>query len=153
MKNKGYEECDYCACFTECFEDNAMQMSCKDCAKTHGSSKFLNDFAKKELDKKRQLAKSQNLKALKGSFKQKKWGEDIRKNFIGEASSFANFIEVFNKSNTLSQAKFWIENRDTKNLVSKIFALVAYVKEINEGNKDADLFERYKNAEKELKIT
>lgn len=140
-------ECDYCACFTDCKEDENGNMQCKNCA---SKSTVIQESAKRyTLNAKRAEAKKYKLKALTGTQKQKSWAEDIRRIYICEASEYQNFKQVFNGS-TLLTAKFWIENRHTPNLVKKIFNLVEYATKLNEGNTDATLRQQYEALAKEL---
>lgn len=58
----------------------------------------------------RAVAKSKGAKALKGTAKQKAWGEQIRKEFL-EAITDDKAVSVATQSEITATAKFWIETR------------------------------------------
>lgn len=100
------------------------------------SSSAASSRDKEIIKQRRAAAKSLGAKALKGSVKQKKWAEDIRKSFIAGVSQEA--LSSFVNSETLLQAKFWIENRENNNLISDIESLISLTKKMNDGDKTAE---------------
>lgn len=78
----------------------------------------------------RQAARNLGGKALKGTVKQKKWAEQIRKSFI-ENCIDTDFIKLLLTSDSLISAKFWIETRDNNELESDLRKLFETVEKAN----------------------
>ncbi len=94
----------------------------------------LNDKAKNA----RQVAKKQGCKALKGSPKQKAWGEDIRRKFVQNITD-ENAMLAITSSEMTAHAKFWIENRNwtvagLENVLATLVTATAKANEIGYGN-------------------
>lgn len=97
----------------------------------------------KETAERRQTAKLLGLTALKGTLKQKKWAEDIRRKFLENASADED-VYLFLKSASCAQhSKFWIETRDISTAVKEqaiktLIVATRKANEIGEGNEGYD---------------
>jgi len=91
-------------------------------------------------------AKKLGAKALKGTPKQKKWGESLRCDFIKNASD-TEAIKALVCSSSLENAKFWIENRGNAHLEADLVEIMAITAALNSG-KEADTTRRAELIEK-----
>lgn len=100
-------------------------------------SSCLNENKKTDKDTKaaqqlRTSAKDIGAKALKGTPKQKKWGESLRRDFINNASN-VDSVKVLICSASLETAKFWIENRVNDNLEADLVEILTITNMLNSG--------------------
>lgn len=125
--------CDICG-NTVSFINEAQ--ICQDCLKLSAHevrAKKQNAKAIKKAAEKRQTAKTLGLKALKGTAKQKAWGEELRAGFLSITTSDLVF-DFLQNSESPKHAKFWIENRNTE--ATKLHdAIHDFIKATQEANK------------------
>lgn len=100
------------------------------------------DIALKRAAKSRKAAKLLGAKALKGSAKQKAWGEQLRSKFLAFAEN-EKALEMVISSAITQTAKFWIETRDVENndlevAFINLVEATAKANEIGAGNEGYD---------------
>lgn len=123
--------CEICGATFQTTSDLEICGSCKE-----GNRKT--DKHTKEAQALRKTAKEFGAKALKGTPKQKKWGENLRLDFIISANSIES-VKILLCSPSLEKAKFWIENRDNKNLESNLIEILRITEDLNAGkNSDTE---------------
>lgn len=125
--------CEICG---QTFQTTSNTEICNACQK--GAKKT--DKNTKAAQALRKTAKGIGAKALKGTAKQKKWGESLRLDFINSAKDL-EAVKVLVCSASLETAKFWIENRDNNNLESELVEILEITKKLNAGE-DADAGKR-----------
>lgn len=74
--------------------------------------KAYKEKVKAETAERRETAKLMGLKALKGTMKQKKWAEDIRKNFLETVADDEDVYSFLSNTQVAQHSKFWIETRN-----------------------------------------
>lgn len=90
----------------------------------------------------RKTAKSLGARALKGTPKQKKWGERLRLNFINSAINI-EAVKTLISSPSLETAKFWIENRNNSSLEFDLSKILEITRNLNAGaGKEGDIEKR-----------
>lgn len=100
----------------------------------------------------RKVAKFIGLKALKGTAKQKSWGESIRKQFIeiisdsSENSDDINDIYHVLTSQSFEKADFWIERRDNlQKFKTSLVKAVQLRRKANSMNPDTEEYKLISN--------